>query len=151
MSNPKPCPQERSAVCCSVLQCVAVCCSVLQRVAVCCSVLQCVAVCCSVLQCVAVYSMLQSDAVWCSMLQHVAACCSKLPYDKMPTLSNKKHESSAVCFFSKIGSPLDSRVKWVQKWPLRNSTCSVHVDEVLHDGAAMISRLLENISLFCRI
>jgi len=61
-----------SAVCCSVVQCVAVCCSVLytygmqargtkqyelhavQCVAVCCSVLQCVAVCCSVLQCVAV-------------------------------------------------------------------------------------------------
>jgi len=36
-----------SAVCCSVLQCVAVCCSVLQCVAVCCSVLQCVAVRCS--------------------------------------------------------------------------------------------------------
>ena len=34
-----------SAVCCSVLQCVAVCCSVLQCVAVCYSVLQCVAVC----------------------------------------------------------------------------------------------------------
>jgi len=31
-----------SAVCCSVLQCVAVCCSVLQCVAVCCSVLRCV-------------------------------------------------------------------------------------------------------------
>ena len=43
-----------SAVCCSMLQCVAVCCSVLQCVAVCCSVLQCVSVCCSVLQCVAV-------------------------------------------------------------------------------------------------
>ena len=39
---------HHSAVCCSVLQCVAVCCSVLQCVAVCCSVLQCIAVCCSV-------------------------------------------------------------------------------------------------------
>jgi len=59
-----------TAVCCSVLQCVAVCCSVsqcvavcalahgwqglwpLHSVAVCCSVPQCVAVCRSVLQCV---------------------------------------------------------------------------------------------------
>jgi len=60
--------QERlaSALCCSVLQCLAVCCnvycvcearmshvcSVVQCVAVCFSVLQCVAVCCSELQCV---------------------------------------------------------------------------------------------------
>ena len=42
--------KSRSAVCCSVLQCVAVCCSVLQCAAVCCSVLRCVAVCCSVSQ-----------------------------------------------------------------------------------------------------
>ena len=34
-----------TAVCCSVLQCVAMRCSVLQCAAVCCSVLQCVAVC----------------------------------------------------------------------------------------------------------
>jgi len=40
----------QSAVCCSVLQCVAVCCSVLQCVAVCCSVLQCDIMCCSMLQ-----------------------------------------------------------------------------------------------------
>ena len=75
-----------SAVCCSVLQCVAVCCSVLQCAAVCCSVLrhtcvltseasvpgtntqkpvlQCAAVCCSVLQCVAMCcSVLQCAAV----------------------------------------------------------------------------------------
>ena len=50
-----------SAVCCSVLQCVAVCCSVLQCVAVCCNVLQCVAVCCSVLQCVATDSTKTSN------------------------------------------------------------------------------------------
>ena len=43
-----------TAVCCSVLQCVAVCGSVWQCVAVCCRVLQCAAMCCSVLQCVAV-------------------------------------------------------------------------------------------------
>jgi len=58
-------PQIPTAVCCSVLQCVAVCCSVLQCVAnlmkqindstyAFCSTLFCVAVCCSVLQYVAV-------------------------------------------------------------------------------------------------
>jgi len=83
-----------TAVCCSVLQCVAVCCSVLQCVAACyvqpfcvyrhfhCisyvhmfHVLQCVAVCCSALQCVAVCcSVLQCVAVRCSVLQCVAVC-----------------------------------------------------------------------------
>ena len=65
----------RSALCCSVLQCIAAFCSVLWCVTMCCSmlqlycsvlqmycsVLQCVAVCCSVLQCVAI--LLQCDAV----------------------------------------------------------------------------------------
>jgi len=37
----------RTAVCCSVVRCVAVCDSVLQCVAVRCRMLQCVAVCCS--------------------------------------------------------------------------------------------------------
>jgi len=77
---------QRSAVCCSVLQCVVVCCNVLQCIVVYCSVLseiefetaltnlpkgvlQSVAECCSVLQCV---------AVWCSVVQCIAAYCSAL-------------------------------------------------------------------------
>ena len=77
---------------CSVLQCAAVCCSVLWCVAMWCSVMQCDAVWCSVLQCV---------AVCCSVLQCDAACCSMLQCDKMPTLSKKKHKSTAVCIFLK--------------------------------------------------
>jgi len=76
-------------------RCVAVCCRgeewELRRErgswsAVCCSVLQCVAVCCSVLQCDAVARNeswderggcgLQCVAVRCSVLQCVAVCCS---------------------------------------------------------------------------
>ena len=71
---------RHTAVCCSVLQCVAVCCNVLQCVAVCCSVLQCVAVCffCTgtqmtirdTLQCVAICCSV------CSVLCCVVVCCS---------------------------------------------------------------------------
>jgi len=62
-----------SAMCCSVLQCVAVCCSVLQCVAVCWSVLQCVTACYSVLQCVAMcWSVLQCVGVYCRVLE---CCC----------------------------------------------------------------------------
>ena len=80
-----------SAVCCSVLQCVAVCYSVLQCVAVCCRVLQSVAECCYVLQydTVSIAPMrlpdicnsqkhLQCVEVCCSVLQSVAVCCSVL-------------------------------------------------------------------------
>ena len=59
-----------SAVCCSVLQCVAMCCSVLQcfadvRDILECTVLQCVAVFCSVLQCMSetFQSSLRADLI----------------------------------------------------------------------------------------
>ena len=85
----------RSAVCCSVLQCVAVCCSVLQGVAVCCSVLQCVAVCCSGLQNVAVCcSMLQYVATCCNMLQCVAVCCSVIQYVAVSRVTRTQHTAT---------------------------------------------------------
>jgi len=94
--------QQRVAVCCSVLQCVAVRCGCILLVSVlikfvCCNALQCVvqcaAVCCSMLQCVAaVFSLylceelqpavccnvLQCVAMRCNVLQCVATCCNVL-------------------------------------------------------------------------
>jgi len=102
---------------------------VLQCIAMCSSVLQCVAVCCSVLQCVR--KRLNNGehtlcvVVCCSVLQRVAAGCSVL-------------QCVAVC----------CRVCRKEK-----RMVSIHRDTEKYNvyyGVATISRLPQNISLFCK-
>jgi len=60
--------------------------------AVCCSVLQCVAVCCSVLQCVC-FRALTRVAMRCIALQYVAVCCSVLRCVSVVNACNNVGES----------------------------------------------------------
>ena len=109
-----------------------VCCSALQRVAVCCSVLQCVVVCCSVLQCL---------AVRCSAVQVLFA-------EQIPL--------QCVALFASVlncAEPLSNRDTLGREGGTHTHT---HTHTITHSmregdyGVAMISRLLQNIGLFCR-
>ena len=93
------------------------------------SVLQCVAVCCGVLQCV---------AVCCSVLQCVAVCCSVL-------------QCVAVCLHETGLQRERKREKERERKTERHNNILVP-SYIKHGyGVGTISRLLEIISLFCRI